>query len=211
MTIATASLWSEPDGPPAPSLVAIGVSAGGPPALSTLLRGLPGDFPGAVVIVQHADAPFALGVAAWLRDQTGRRVRVAVHGDRVEAGTVLLAGRSEHLVFTSPDVLGYSNAPYDAGFRPSIDVFFDSVIRHWRGEAVGVILTGMGSDGAAGLKAMRTRGLYTIAQDEASSAACGMPRAAAAIDAAVDVLPLEAIAPRPVEALGQPANRCVNT
>jgi two-component system response regulator WspF len=210
-TVGTASLWSEPDGPTAPSLVAIGVSAGGPPALSTLLRGLPGDFPGAVVIVQHADAPFALGVAAWLREQTGRRVRVAVHGDRVEAGTVLLAGRSEHLVFTSADVLGYASEPYDAGYRPSIDVFFNSVINHWRGAAVGVILTGMGGDGAAGLKAMRTRGLYTIAQDEASSAVYGMPKAAAAIEAAVDVLPLSVIAPRLVEALAQPANRCVNT
>jgi len=211
MTIGTASPRSEPDGPTAPSLVAIGASAGGPAALSTLLRGLPTDFTAAVVIVQHADTPFALGMAAWLSEETGRRVRVAAHGDRVEAGAVLLAGRSEHLVFTSPDLLGYVREPYEGGFRPSIDLFFDSVIRHWRGEAVGVILTGMGDDGAAGLKAMRTRGRYTIAQDEASSAVYGMPKAAAVIEAAVAVLPLEMIAPRLVEALAHPANRWVRT
>ena len=113
MSIETSSERPLPEAATAPSLVAIGVSAGGPAAVATLLDGLPRDFAGAVVIVQHTDAPFAFGMAAWLREQTGRRVRVAVHGDRVAAGTVLLAGRSEHLVFTSPEELGYVFVPGD--------------------------------------------------------------------------------------------------
>ncbi len=201
MSIETIGLRHIPATATAPSLVAIGVSAGGPAAVATLLHGLPRDFAGAVVIVQNTDAPFALGMAAWLRDQTGSTVRVAGHGDRVTAGSVLLAGRSEHLVFTAADELGYMFDPRDATCRPSIDLFFDSVIRHWRGAAAGVVLTGMGRDGAVGLKAMRTRGLYTVAQDPASCAAAGMPKAAAALDAAVDILPLESIAARLVEAL----------
>jgi chemotaxis response regulator CheB len=154
-----------------------------------------------VVIVQHVDAQFALGMAGWLGEQTTLPVRTAASGDRLTAGTVLLAGRNDHLVLTSPGRLGYTREPTQSVYRPSIDVFFDSVIKHWRGDAVGVLLTGMGRDGAAGLKAMRMRGLYTIAQDEASSAVYGMPKAAAAMDAAVDILPVDAIGPRLAQAL----------
>ncbi|OKN86332.1 hypothetical protein AM471_005072 [Pseudomonas aeruginosa] len=82
---------------------------------------------------------------------------------------------------------------------PSIDVFFESVANYWRGDAVGVLLTGMGRDGAQGLKQMRERGFLTIAQDQASCAVYGMPKAAAAIDAAVQILSLEKIAPRLAE------------
>lgn len=188
-------------GPKAQALVAIGASAGGPPALGALLRALPADFPAAIVIVQHVDAQFALGMAGWLGEQTRLPVRVAAHGDRIVAGTVLLAGRNEHLVFTSPDRLGYVREPQQAIYRPSIDVFFDSVLKHWRGDTVGVLLTGMGRDGAAGLKAMRDRGLYTIAQDEGSSAVYGMPKAAAALNAAVDILPIERLAARLTHAI----------
>ncbi|MNE18982.1 Chemotaxis response regulator protein-glutamate methylesterase of group 3 operon [compost metagenome] len=84
-------------------------------------------------------------------------------------------------------------------YRPSIDVFFESVARYWRGDAVGVLLTGMGRDGAQGLKLMRQQGFLTIAQDQQSSAVYGMPKAAAAIDAAVEVRPLERIASRLME------------
>jgi two-component system response regulator WspF len=210
---------SVPSAPPAPrssgpaarSLVAIGASAGGPPALAALLRGLPATFNAAIVIVQHVDAQFALGMAAWLGGQTGLPVRVAANGDRVVAGTVLLAGSNDHLVFTSPDRFGYTREPHQAVYRPSIDVFFHSLIRHWRGEAVGVLLTGMGRDGAAGLKAMRNKGLYTIAQDEASSAVYGMPKAANAMEAAVDILPIDKIAPKLVQALtARPVSHCLN-
>ena len=99
------------------------------------------------------------------------------------------------------DRLGYTADPSDYVYRPSVDVFFHSVCRLWRGDVVGVLLTGMGRDGALGLKALRDRGHYTIAQDEATSAVYGMPKAAATINAAVDILPPERIAPKLMEVL----------
>jgi len=109
---------------------------------------------------------------------------------------VLLAGTGDHLLFKTPERLGYSRAPLDCAYRPSIDVFFDSVCRLWRLPAVGVLLTGMGRDGAQGLQALRAKGNHTIAQDQATSAVYGMPKAAAALNAAVDILPLDEIAAR---------------
>ena len=129
-------------------------------------------------------------------------VRIAKEGDRPERGTVLLAATSDHLLFKAPDRLGYTPEPKDYAL-PSIGrCFFQSVNLHWQGTAVGVLLTGMGRDGALGLKAMRTKGHYTIAQDQATSAVYGMPKAAAAMAAAVDILPLENIAAKLVSALG---------
>ncbi len=177
-------------------LVAIGSSAGGPGALAKVLSGLPGDFPAAIVIVQHIDEKFALGMADWLNQQSKLPVRVAKEGDRPETGSVLLAGTSHHLTLTSGGRLAYTPEPGDYACRPSVDVFFHSVCRLWSFEAVGVLLTGMGRDGALGLKALRSKGCHTIAQDQASSAVYGMPKAAAALDAAVDILPLERIAPK---------------
>lgn len=104
---------------------------------------------------------------------------------------VFAAGMAEWLVYTAE--------PRSFVYRPSIDVFFESVANYWRGDAVGVLLTGMGRDGAQGLKQMRERGFLTIAQDQASCAVYGMPKAAAAIDAAVQILSLEKIAPRLAE------------
>lgn len=95
--------------------------------------------------------------------------------------------------------LAYTAEPVNEIYRPSIDVFFESVARYWSGDAVGVLLTGMGRDGAQGLKLMRQQGFLTIAQDQASSAVYGMPKAAAAIDAAVEIRPLERIAGRLME------------
>jgi two-component system response regulator WspF len=115
---------------------------------------------------------------------------------------VLLAGTNDHLLLKAPDRLGYAAEPKDYVYRPSVDVFFQSVNLHWPGKAAGVLLTGMGRDGALGLKEMRTKGHYTIAQDQATSAVYGMPKAAAAMNAAVDILPLENIASKLVSALG---------
>jgi two-component system response regulator WspF len=180
-------------------LVAIGASAGGPAALTAVLSGLPKGFPAAVVIVQHVDAQFAQGMADWLSRNSALPVRVAKEGDRPTAGTVLLAGTNDHLRFTSSDRVGYTAEPRQQAYRPSVDVFFASVGVHWAGEAVGVLLTGMGRDGAQGLKTLRDKGHYTIAQDQATSTVYGMPKAAASLGAAVDILPLERIAPRLVD------------
>jgi two-component system response regulator WspF len=182
-------------------LVAIGASAGGPAALATLLRSLPADFAAAVVVVQHVDRQFAAGMAEWLHGASGFAVRLAESGDRPVPGTVLLAGTADHLALTASRHLGYTPEPREYAYRPSVDVFFESVCRHWRGEAIGVLLTGMGRDGALGLKALRSRGCHTIAQDEATSAVYGMPKAAVKLNAAVEVLPIERIGARLVSLL----------
>jgi two-component system response regulator WspF len=175
-------------------LIAIGASAGGPAALATLLAALPTDFPAAIVIVQHVDRAFAAGMADWLNQQSTLPVRLAESGDRPRAGVALLAGTNDHIRIAMGGTLVYTAEPADLPYRPSVDVFFRSVVKCWTGQAVGVLLTGMGRDGALGLQAMRAKGHYTIAQDQASSAVYGMPKAAAALDAACSILPLSGIA-----------------
>ena len=177
-------------------LVAIGASAGGPAAVTAILSALPASFPAAIVIVQHVDKQFAPGLTAWFATHTKLRVRVAEEGDRPEPGSVLLAGRDKHLVLTAPNRINYSLQPMDCSYRPSVDVFFKSVAKYWPGEAVGVLLTGMGRDGAEGLKTLRDRGHHTISQDKGSSAVYGMPKAAAELNAASEILALDKIAPR---------------
>jgi len=179
-----------------PFLVVIGASAGGPAALADLLGRLPKDFPAAIIIVQHVEARFTAGMAGWLGEKAALPVAVAAEGDRITGGTVLLAGTNDHLILTPIERLRYTPEPQDGVYRPSIDVFFHSVSKHWRGDAAGVLLTGMGRDGAIGLGELRRAGHVTIAQDEATSTVYGMPKAATALGAAVDVLPLERIALR---------------
>jgi two-component system, chemotaxis family, response regulator WspF len=188
-------------------LIVIGASAGGPAALATILEGLPRDFPAGIVIVQHVDARFAPGLVTWLGQHSALPVRLASEGDGAPAGHVLVAGTEEHLVFRSKESLGYAADPSDHVYRPSIDVFFESVARHWRGPVTGVLLTGMGSDGARGLKCLRRLGHHTIAQDQATSAVFGMPKAAARMAAAVEILPIERIPPRLVELTGFPISK----
>lgn len=192
---------------PAQQLVAIGASAGGPTALATVLKGLPSSFPAAIVIVQHVDARFAPGLANWLSQHSPLPVKLASDGDRPSPGQVLVAGTDNHLVFKAGGQLGYTPHPVDQVYRPSVDVFFDSAARSWSGALVGVLLTGMGSDGARGLKGLRDLGHHTIAQDQATSAVYGMPKAAAALGAATDILPLDRIAVRLTELLGSPRLR----
>jgi two-component system response regulator WspF len=190
--------------PPAhTSLVAIGASAGGPSALVEVLGRLPANFPGAIVVVQHVDRQFAQGLANWLDYQTPLEVRLAQEGDFPQPGKVFLAGRDNHLVVTSSARLAYVNQPADCAYRPSIDTFFKSVERFWQGEVVAVLLTGMGRDGAEGLRSLQSLGHHTIAQDQASSAVYGMPKAAAELQAATEILGLEKIGPRLTNILTQ--------
>jgi chemotaxis response regulator CheB len=178
-----------------PHLVGLGASAGGPAAIATVLGALPRDFGAAIVVVQHVDLEFAAGMADWLNGASPLPVRLAREGDVPESGKVLLAGTNDHLELGSAGVLTYTAEPRAYVYRPSVDVFFESVVRYWPGAVTGVLLTGMGRDGALGLKALRNAGHYTIAQDQATSAVYGMPKAAARLDAAVEILPLSAIAP----------------
>ncbi len=177
-------------------LIGIGASAGGPAALARILGRLPADLPAPVVIVQHVDAHFARGLADWLDGQTSLHVRLAREGDRPQAGTALLAGQNNHLAFASPTRLVYTSHPADCPYRPCIDLFFKSAARYWQGDVVGVLLTGMGRDGAEGLKTLHSKGHHTIAQDQSSSAVYGMPGAAAEIGAATEILTLDKIGPR---------------
>lgn len=184
--------------PPAspPQLIAIGASAGGPAALAKILSDLPVNYPGAVVIIQHVDLHFAESLANWLDCHTALPVRVAREGDQPQAGTALIAGTEHHLAFISRSRVGYIRKPVDCPHRPSIDVFFRSVERFWPGEIIAVLLTGMGRDGANGLKALRDAGHHTIVQNQATSAVYGMPKAAIELKAASEILPLDDIGPR---------------
>lgn len=176
-------------------LVAIGASAGGPAALAAVLGALPKDFPASIVIIQHVDEQFAISLAAWLQQQSPLPVVGAREGDTPRPSQVLLAVKNDHLIFTGGQRLGYSEEPKEVFYRPSADVFFQSIVRHWKGNVIGVLLTGMGRDGALGLKALRDAGFHTIAQDQATCAVYGMPKAAAALNAAVEILPLDQIGP----------------
>ena len=187
-----------------PPLIVIGASTGGPAALQTILAPLPADLPAAVVIVQHVDEQFARSFAEWLDEQTALSVRLARPGDRPRPGQVLIAGREDHLILRADGSLDYTPEPVDYAYRPSVNVFFESVARHWRGQSLGVLLTGMGRDGGLGLLALRQAGCHTVAQDQASSAIYGMPKAAAELGAAVDILELKAIGPALLKSLRRP-------
>ena len=175
-------------------LLAIGASTGGPAAVVKLLSGLPGDFSGSILLVQHMDDQFMESFGDWLGTQCKRPVRLAREGETPQPGVVLVAGSRDHLVVRADGALGYIAEPADYPYRPSVNAFFDSIAAHWTGSALGVLLTGMGRDGASGLLAMRNKGYHTIAQDKASSAVYGMPRAAAELGAACEVLALDEMA-----------------
>jgi two-component system response regulator WspF len=176
-----------------PPLAVIGSSTGGPKALAKVLAQLPNKFGAAVVIIQHVDVEFAPGLAEWLDSQTPLKVRLASEGSRPEIGTVMIAGTNDHLILSSDLTLSYTPDPRDYPYRPSVDVFFESVAKRWPGKGIAVLLTGMGKDGASGLLSLRRAGWHTIAQDHKTSVVYGMPKAAAELGAAVETLPIAEI------------------
>lgn len=177
-----------------PLLMAIGASTGGPQALVKIISQFPQDFSAAIVIVQHLDAQFTPSFAAWLNEQTPLSVQIASPGSNPQPGKILLAGTNHHLVLRPNLTLEYEQEPLACSYHPSIDVFFKSAVKNWTGKGVGVLLTGMGRDGAQGLKMMRDAGWHTIAQDRSTCVVYGMPKAAAELNAAVEILPVDAIA-----------------
>lgn len=197
----------------APPLVLIGSSTGGPKALARVLSDLPEDLGAAVVIIQHVDEKFSPGLAEWLNEQTPLRVRLADEGAAPEINTVYVAGTNDHLIFTRAVTFSYTPEPGNISYRPSVDVFFQSAVENYQEKAglggyakpgIGVILTGMGKDGALGLRAMRDSGWHTIAQDKETSVVYGMPKAAMDIGAALDILPIEKIGTTILEKLAKP-------
>ena len=177
-----------------PELCVIGASTGGPAALQHLLEQLPVDFPLPVAIVQHMPPGFTRPFANRLNGLCRLRVSEAVEGDQLRAGRVLIAPAGMHLRISRG--LGATLSADAAGARhvPSVDVLFRSAERARPGKVLGVLLTGMGEDGAEGLSLIRAHGGVTIAESEATCAVYGMPRAAVERGAAQHVLPLPAIA-----------------
>jgi two-component system, chemotaxis family, response regulator WspF len=178
----------------AATLVAVGASTGGPKALAAVLRGLPAELAAGVVIIQHLDVEFAGGLVEWLNAQSRLPVALAGEGVRPEAGRVYVAGTNDHLVVGLDQAFHYTEEPADYPYRPSVDEFFLSLARHWPVPGVGVVLTGMGRDGARGLLALRGGGWRTLVQNQATSVVYGMPKAAVEAGAAERVEPIERIA-----------------
>lgn len=177
-----------------PPFLAIGSSTGGPQALATILGALPADFPAAIGIVQHVDAEFAPGLVDWLNERTELNVTVAQNKQHAQPGNVYLAAGDEHLRVDSIGRFIYTEEPVSAINRPSVDILFKSLAYAYPRPGCAVLLTGMGRDGAKGLKAMRDSGWHTIAQDKSTSIVYGMPKAAVEHNAVIDVLPLNKIA-----------------
>jgi len=190
----------KPNVRPAPTeapfpLVAIASSLGGPKALSLVLKMLPKGFPAPVCICQHISNGFTEGLAQWLGSETALRVVEASDGEEMLPGNVYIARSGRHLVVRPKGRLSLDPSPPVRGFRPSCDVLLTSAAEAFGTRTLGVILTGMGRDGARGLKEIRERGGRTIAQDKASCAVYGMPKEAVRLGAAEEVLPLDQIAP----------------
>lgn len=185
-------------------LVAIGASTGGPQALLTLLGQLPVDLPQAVLVVQHMAEGFIPGLASWLDGLVPLPVVVGESGRRLAPGTITIAPSGGNLLVQDDRLRVLCTPPEPGQFHiPGIDAAFESVARALGPDALGVLLTGMGRDGAAGLLSMRRRGALTIGQDEATCAVYGMPAAAFALGAVDRQLPLPDIGPALLAALGR--------
>jgi two-component system chemotaxis response regulator CheB len=173
-------------------LVVIGASLGGPRALATLLKGLPAAFPAPLAIVQHIAEGFTHGLAGWLQQESRLEVREARDGDVLCPGRALLAPSGAHLLVADGQVRLSDAAPVDT-FKPSVTPLFTSAAVSYGARACGVLLTGMGRDGAEGLKVLKDAGAHTLAQDEATSVVFGMPKAAIDLGAVDRVLALDDI------------------
>jgi two-component system chemotaxis response regulator CheB len=180
----------------AAAVLAIGASTGGPAAIVEVLGGLPVAFRRPILLVLHISEPFGVAFADWLNSRTARRVVYAQDGETVASigSGVAIAPPGRHLVIRERR-LRLTDDPERHSCRPSVDVLFESVARDYGPAAAGVLLTGMGKDGAAGLLEIHRAGGLTIAQDETSSVVYGMPRQAALLGAAQRVLPLKDIGP----------------
>ncbi|MFV3130276.1 chemotaxis-specific protein-glutamate methyltransferase CheB [Niveispirillum sp. KHB5.9] len=192
----------EPDPLYRPRVVAIGASTGGPVALQTILGELPADFPLPVLVVQHIAYGFVQGFADWLNAGCALPVTVAVDGEEVMPGHVYVAPDDRHMGVDAFGRIRLDNSPAEAGLRPSVGHLFRSVAVQYGRRSIGVLLTGMGSDGAEGLCDLRALGAATIAQDAASSVVHGMPGVAIERGGAGHVLPASAIAGKLVSLAG---------
>ena len=193
-TPASLPALAAPSAPSTVAVVGIAGSTGGPAALATILRALPADFPAGVAIVQHVSLGFVDALARWLGSLCPMRVTVARDRDACRPGTVLLAPDHTHLTIGRDGRARLTPEPERVLHRPSADVLFESLAGSFGPRAAGVVLTGMGEDGARGLAAMRRAGAFTLAQDEASCVVFGMPKAARLSGGTDRMVPLDRIA-----------------
>jgi two-component system, chemotaxis family, response regulator WspF len=173
-------------------IFALGASTGGPSALAKVISDLPQALPVPVLIVQHIEGEFIAGLAEWLAKTTKREVVLAKRGDLPQPGRIYLADGAGHLVYLPSGQLTYLQGNAQDLHVPSVDMLFNSLAEN-AVPGASALLTGMGADGASGLLKMRQRGWFTIAQDEASSAVFGMPRAAVQLGAATRIIELSGI------------------
>lgn len=174
-------------------IVAVGVSTGGPPVLETMLSRLPSDFGAPILIVQHIAAGFLPGLVDWLAQTTNFPVKIAEHNESMRAGCAYLAPDNKQMGVVR-DRIVLSDAPIEHNLRPAASHLFRSVAEIYGAKAAGVLLTGMGRDGAAELKTLRDKGAITFAQDQESSVVHGMPGEAIKLGAATYIMPPERIA-----------------
>jgi two-component system chemotaxis response regulator CheB len=182
------------DPKPGIPLVGIGASTGGPLVLQTILAGLTKDFPAAILIVQHVARGFLPGLAEWLNQTTGLQVHVGSHGTCPLPGHAYLAPDDFHMGVGAGGRIFLSGGEAENGLKPAVSFLFRSLAETRGPDALGVLLTGMGKDGAAELKLMKDNGAVTIAQDKESSIVHGMPGEAIALDGATHVLAADKIA-----------------
>ncbi len=173
-------------------MIVMGASTGGPTAVAKVLSGLPEDLPVGIALVQHIETGFDEGYAQWLASESKLKVRLAKDRDSPEAGEVLVAPTDKHLVFKNK-LLHLEDGAKVLNQKPSVDVLFESAANCFGSELVGVLLTGMGSDGANGCVKIKKSGGYTIVQDESSSMIFGMPKVAIEKGGASIVVPLNDI------------------
>jgi two-component system, chemotaxis family, response regulator WspF len=179
----------------APPLLLIGSSTGGPIALTKILSHFHESPDFTTIIVQHVDEQFASSLARWLSNEVSQNIQIAYDGISLKKGMVLLAGKNDHLIMTEAKTLQYTKYPVDNPYRPSVDVLYNSVAQNWPDKSIAVLLTGMGSDGAKGMKTLNMAGWHTIAEHEASCVVYGMPKAAIELGAVSSVLHLDDIGP----------------
>lgn len=182
------------------ALILIGASTGGPNAILEVLKGFPNDFPKPIVVTQHIDQFFDRELVQWLKSNCQLEVSIAQDKEILKAGNVYLAPAGKHLCLerdgTSSTLKAVLNDDEPVSFlKPSVDKMFFSAAEVLKSRCIAILLTGMGKDGAQGLKALRDAGAYTIAESEESCVVFGMPKAAIDIGAAGSVLPLKEIAP----------------
>ena len=173
--------------------MAIAISTGGPAALQKLLTSLPRDFPAPILVVQHIAEGFVAGLILWLDSVSSLRVKLAENGEKLQNSTVYLAADDRHLGVSKNGRISLSSKSPVRGFRPSGTFLFESVAAAFGKAAVCVVMTGMGEDGVAGLRAVQKAGGRIIAQDENTSVVFGMPAAAIESGLVDVVLPLAAI------------------